>query len=166
MLLGCLAFLALGSGSAQVLSWILNFCTAATMFNFSVMSITYIRFHTAMQAQGIDRKTWLPTVSRWQPYASYWAFLWSFIFLWVQGYAVFLNGGWKASKFIFNYGIIALAGGIGICWKVFRLTRFWRAKEVDLVSGLQFFEMLTDYYQHIRDNSPVTYKDKIMAVLF
>ncbi|KAK7407833.1 hypothetical protein QQX98_010004 [Neonectria punicea] len=33
MLLSCLAYLALGSGSAQVLRWILNFSTAAAMFN-------------------------------------------------------------------------------------------------------------------------------------
>lgn len=31
MLLSCLAYLALGSTSAMVLNWILNFCTAATM---------------------------------------------------------------------------------------------------------------------------------------
>lgn len=31
MLLSCLAYLALGSSSAIVLNWILNFCTAATM---------------------------------------------------------------------------------------------------------------------------------------
>lgn len=31
MLLSCLAYLALGSTSAKVLNWILNFCTAATM---------------------------------------------------------------------------------------------------------------------------------------
>lgn len=31
MLLGCLAYLALGSSSAIVLNWILSFCTAATM---------------------------------------------------------------------------------------------------------------------------------------
>ncbi|KAK4633946.1 hypothetical protein CLAFUR0_03751 [Fulvia fulva] len=135
------------------------------MFNFSVMCITYLRFHTAMKAQGIDRKTRLPTVSRWQPYASYWAFLWSFIFLWVQGYAVVPNGSWKASTFIFNYGIIALAGGIGICWKIFKRTRFWRATEVDLVSGLEFFETLTEHYQHIQDGTPVTSKDKIMSAL-
>lgn len=82
MTLSCLAYLALGSGSAKVLGWILNFCTAATMFNWSVMSFTWIRFNGAMKAQGIDRKLFLPNVSRFQPYAAYWAFFWAFLFLW------------------------------------------------------------------------------------
>jgi hypothetical protein len=46
------------------------------------MSLTYIRFGAALKAQDIDRKAFLPAVSRWQPYAGYWAFFWAFIFLW------------------------------------------------------------------------------------
>jgi len=47
------------------------------------MSFTYIRFHAALKSQNIDRKTFMPAISRWQPYASYWAFFWAFIFLWL-----------------------------------------------------------------------------------
>ena len=82
MALTCLAYLALGSGSAKVLNWILNFCTAATMFNWTVMAITWIRFNSALKAQGFDRKMFLPCVSPFQPYAGYWAFFWAFLFLW------------------------------------------------------------------------------------
>jgi yeast amino acid transporter len=82
MALACLAYLALGSGSAKVLNWILNFCTAATMFNWSVMSFTWIRFNGAMRVQGIEKKKFLPITSRFQPYAGYWAFFWAFLFLW------------------------------------------------------------------------------------
>jgi amino acid transporter len=82
MTLACLAFLALGSSSAIVLNWILNFCTAATMLNWSVMAITWIRFNAAMKAQGIDRKEFLPSPSRFQPFAGWWALCWAFLFLW------------------------------------------------------------------------------------
>jgi len=166
MLLSCLAYLALGSGSAKVLSWILNFCTAATMLNWSVMAMTWIRFNAAIKAQGIDRKTFLPVVSRFQPYAAYWAFGCGFFFMWIQGYSVFLKGNWEVSTFIFDYGIIALAGGIGLFWKIFKRTTFHRAADVDLTSGLHFFDALTEYYRHQRDEAPVTYKDKIMAKIF
>ncbi|KAL4969641.1 amino acid permease/ SLC12A domain-containing protein [Aspergillus stella-maris] len=166
MLLSCLAYLALGSSSAKVLNWILNFCTAATMFNWTVISFTWIRFNAAMKAQGIDRKTFLPTVSKVQPYAGYWAFFWAFIFLWVQGYSVFINGNWEVSTFIFNYGIIALASLIGIGWKIFKRTPFHKSKDVDLASNLEFFDALAEHYRHEREAKPMTVKDKIMAKIF
>ena len=50
--------------------------------NWCVMSVTWIRFNAAMKAQGIDRKTLLPSISRFQPYAAYWALFWAFVFLW------------------------------------------------------------------------------------
>ncbi|KAL4810346.1 amino acid permease/ SLC12A domain-containing protein [Aspergillus unguis] len=147
MALSCLAYLALGSSSANVLNWILNFCTAATMFNWTVISFTWIRFNAALSAQGIDRKSFLPSISRFQPYAGYWAFFWAFLFLWIQGYAVFLKGNWEISTFIFNYGIIALASIIGLGWKIIHRTPFHKSKDVDLVSGLQFFDALTEEYR-------------------
>jgi amino acid transporter len=166
MLLSCLAYLALGSSSSTVLNWILNFCTAATMFNWCVMAITWIRFNRAMRVQGIDRTEYLPAPSRFQPYAGYWALFWAGIFLWVQGYAVFLKGNWDVATFIFNYGIIALAGGIGLAFKIFGRTPFHRSDQVDLHSDLEFFEALSEYYQRQRDEEPETVKDKIMARLF
>ncbi|CAH0052283.1 unnamed protein product [Clonostachys solani] len=154
MVLACLSYLALSSGTAKVLNWILNFCTAATMLNWAVMSFTYIRFHHAMKAQNIDKKSFLPVVSRLQPYAGYWAFFWSFFFLWVQGYAVFLDGKWDVATFIFNYGIIGLATVIAIFWKIFKRTAWHKSKDVDLRSGLEFFEALDDHYRQERENDP------------
>jgi amino acid transporter len=166
ILLSCLAYLALGSGSAEVLNWLLNFSTASAMFYWTIMSMTWIRFNSAMKAQGIDRKAFLPTHSRWQPFAGYWAFGWSFLFLWLQGYAVFLHGNWQVSTFIFNYGIIAFAAVIGIAWKLVKRTRFHRSKEIDLHSGLDFFEALTEHYRREREDMPQSFKDKVLAKLF
>lgn len=169
VLLSCLAYLALGSGSSKVLSWILNSCTAATMLNWVIMSATWIRFNAAVKAQNIDRETYLPNLSRWQPYAAYWAFFWASTFLWIQGYAVFLRGNWSIATFIFNYGIIALAGGIGVVWKIVKGTRFQRSKETDLLSGCDFFDALTEYYRGQRgagDVGPDTLKGRIMTKLF
>ncbi|RMJ18276.1 hypothetical protein CDV36_002040 [Fusarium kuroshium] len=166
MLLSCLAYLALGSSSAQVLNWILNFGTAGAMFNWCIMAITWIRFDAAIKAQGIDRKTLLHSQSRFQPFAGYWAFFWAFLFLWLQGYAVFLKGNWKVSTFIFNYGIIAFAAAVGLGWKIIKRTPFHRSEDVDLVSGLQFFDALTEHYRQEREGAPVTVKDKLLAKLF
>jgi hypothetical protein len=86
---------------------IFSFCTAATMFNWTVMAITYFRFQRAMRVQGIDKKEYLHTSSRFLPYACYWALFWAPLFLLVQGYSVFLNGNWKVATFVFNYGIVS-----------------------------------------------------------
>ncbi|RSL83681.1 hypothetical protein CEP52_016650 [Fusarium oligoseptatum] len=166
ILLSCLAYLALGSSSAQVLNWILNFGTAGAMFNWCIMAITWIRFDAAIKAQGIDRKALLHSQSRFQPFAGYWAFFWAFLFLWLQGYAVFLKGNWKVSTFIFNYGIIAFAAAVGLGWKIIKRTPFHRSEDVDLVSGLQFFDALTEHYRQEREGAPVTVKDKLLAKLF
>ncbi|KXT00197.1 hypothetical protein AC578_7024 [Pseudocercospora eumusae] len=161
-----LAYLSLGSGSAKVLNWLMNFCTAATMFNWTVMGLTWIRFNAAMKAQCIDRDKFLIFKSRWMPFAGYWAFGWAFLFLWLQGYAVFLKGKWAISTFIFNYGIIGLAALIGIGWKIVKRTKVHRAKDIDLASDLDFFETLTEHYRHLREDVPMGYKDKIMAKIF
>ena len=50
--------------------------------NWTVMSFTWIRFNKALSAQDIDRTSFLPSVSRFQPYAGYWGFFWAFVFLW------------------------------------------------------------------------------------
>jgi amino acid transporter len=80
-----------------------------------------------------------------------------------------LKGNWSVATFIFNYGIIALAGGIGLVWKVVRGTRFRRSKEIDLALGCKFFDALTEHYYDEREaegtrfNSP---RGWIMAKLF
>ncbi len=108
MTLSTLSYLALGSGSAKVLNWILSFCTASAMANWSIMAVTYLRFHKAMKVQGIDKASFLPVTSRWQPWSGYWALMWSPLFMLVQGYAVFMN--WDTATFIFNYGIVSFQG--------------------------------------------------------
>jgi amino acid transporter len=70
------------------------------------------------------------------------------------------------ATFIFNYGIIALAGGIGILWKIIKRTPFHEPKDVDLTSGIHFFESLTEYYQQEREAVAENFQDKIMAKIF
>lgn len=60
-----------------------------------------------------------------------------------------------------------LAGAIGLVFKIFGKTRFYRSKEVDLLTDLDFFEALTEHYQNEKDgNPPTNTKDKILAKIF
>lgn len=70
---------------------------------------------------------------------------------------------------VFNYGIIALAGGIGVVWKVVKGTRFQQSKETDLVSGCEFFDALPEHYCNERETDEAgtgTLRGRVMAKLF
>ncbi|KAL6248932.1 hypothetical protein RBB50_003995 [Rhinocladiella similis] len=62
--------------------------------------------------------------------------------------------------------MIALAGGIGLDWKIVKRTPIHRGKDVALTTGLQFSKALTEHYQHMREAAPNSLKDKIMAKIF
>ena len=131
------------------------------------MAFTYVRFHKAMRVQGISKADYLPEVSPLQPWCGYWAAFWAPLFVLVQGYSVFLEGNWETSTFIFNYGILALAGGVGLAWKFAKRTRFYRAHEIDLATDVEFFNELDNYYQHKRDDEgPGNLKKRIIDRVF
>ena len=49
---------------------------------------------------------------------------------------------------------------------MFHHTPFHQSKDVDLFSGLGFFDALTEHYRQEREAAPVTVKDRIMAKVF
>ena len=70
---------------------------------------------------------------------------------------------WECLTSVFQ---IALAAIIGIAWKIVKRTPFRRSEDVDLKTGLEFFDSLAQYYEHGRESEPVTLKGKIVAKLF
>ena len=70
MIFPILSFLQVGNGSSKVLSWLVNLITAGGVINYIVMTITYIFFYRATQAQGMDRKSF-PYTGWFQPYSAY-----------------------------------------------------------------------------------------------
>jgi len=72
------------------------------LINFSVMCFTFLKFHKACQAQGLDRDT-LPYKGMCQPYAAWYGLVCTFIMTFVGGYTVFLNGKWAVADFLFSY---------------------------------------------------------------
>lgn len=70
MIFPILSFLQVSNGSSKVLGWLINLVTAGGVINYIVMTITYIFFYRATQAQGIDRKSF-PYTGWFQPYSAY-----------------------------------------------------------------------------------------------
>lgn len=96
-----LSFLQLGSSSAVVLNWFISLVTASQLLNFAAVCVSYICFHRALKAQGIDRST-LPYRAWFMPYGAYYALVWTVVMAFVGGYEVFLPGNWKVADFLFS----------------------------------------------------------------
>lgn len=101
LLISLLSFLQVSNDAAIVLQWFVSLVTASQLINFSVMCFTYIRFHKAMAAQGMDRRS-LPYRSWFQPYAAWYGLFFTFIMTFVGGYTVFLPGNWDIPSFLFS----------------------------------------------------------------
>lgn len=132
MLFPFLAFLAVSNSSVVVLTWLTNIITAAQIIDHIVISITYIFFHRAVKAQGIDRKT-LPYCGWFQPYGAYISatFLISVVFCY--GYSTFLPGNFTIDGFFTYYTMLLVAPITFFGWKFTKKTKLVKPNEADLV---------------------------------
>lgn len=129
--LACLSYLSVSAGTNKVLTWFINLVTASQLLNWIVrlktlhlcgddllrsvntgaessplcsqfMSLTWIGMNRAIKKQGLDRKTFLPHTSRFQPYAAWYALIMASLVLFFSGYELFLPGKFAADSFIFT----------------------------------------------------------------
>lgn len=161
-----LSYLSVSAGTAKVLNWWISLVTASQLLNWIIMSTTWIRFNSAIKAQGLDRKTFLPYRSRFQPYCAWYALTWATIILILSGYTLFYPGAFKVDEFIFTYGMIFIYVALFIGWKVVKRTRWLRGSEIDLVSDLQEYNDYTEDFNQREADKPVTLWGRISNKLF
>lgn len=94
------------------------------------MCITYIFFHRACAAQGLDRKK-LPYYGYFQPYCAYIALVWIFVFACLYGYTCYLP--WDVSNFFSQYTMQLFVPWLYVFWKIFKKTKIVKPHEADLV---------------------------------
>ncbi|KAF2108909.1 general amino acid permease-like protein AGP2 [Lophiotrema nucula] len=132
MIFPFLSFLQVSDGSAKVLTWLVNLITAGGAINFIIMCITYIAFHKACKAQGLDRRT-LPYYAYFQPYSAWIALVFLTVVVFVYGYSVFLPGAFTVEGFFTYYTMVGIAPILFVFWKLVKRTKVVASKEVDLV---------------------------------
>ncbi|KAK6810962.1 hypothetical protein RU639_013240 [Aspergillus parasiticus] len=125
-----LSFLQLSDNSSQVLTWLVNLVTAGALIDYLVVCITYIQFHRACKAQGIDRKTF-PYYGYFQPYCSYIGAVCMVVVLLFYGYTAFAP--WSVEVFFQNYTMQLIAPILYFGWKLAHRTKILKPKDVDLV---------------------------------
>ncbi|KAI1856619.1 hypothetical protein JX265_011578 [Neoarthrinium moseri] len=134
-LFGLLAYLSLGTGgAAQAFTWLLSLSTVGGLIAWATLCFCYIRFHRALTVQAVSRDS-LPWKGPFQPYAAWVGFIGSSIITLITGFPVFLDGNWDTSNFVASYVGIPIFVVPIIAWKIWKKTKFVRAKDVDLWSG-------------------------------
>ena len=79
--------------------------TAGGVINYISMSITYIFFYRACQAQNLDRRT-LPYYGLFQPYSSYIGLGWMIFIVCTYGYSSYKP--WSVENFFIYYAMLIL----------------------------------------------------------
>ncbi|KXX80246.1 General amino acid permease AGP2 [Madurella mycetomatis] len=157
-----LAFLQVSNDAAVVLQWFVNLVTASQLINFSVVCLTYIRFHAALRAQGISRDT-LPYKALLQPYAAWYALAGCSVMAFVGGYRVFLPGNWDVPSFLFSYAMIGICPCLYLGWKILKRSRFCPADEVDLVKNL---DEVAEYERSYVPSPPKNAFERVLDYIF
>lgn len=142
-----ISFLQLNEGSATVLNWIINLITSCQLINFTVLCFVYVFFYRALKAQGIDRNT-LPFKGWFQPWLAIIGGTLTFVMLFVGTYEIFLPSKekWDYQSFLFSYLMIFIDIAVFIAYKLFWRTKWKKASEVDLVTGLKEVEQHEEIY--------------------
>ncbi|OLN87693.1 General amino acid permease AGP2-like protein 2 [Colletotrichum chlorophyti] len=130
MLFPLLSFLQVSNSSGTVLTWMVNLITAGGIINYIVICITYIRFHKACKAQGLDRST-LPYTGYLQPYCGWIGLVCMVLVVTCYGYSSF--SPFDVSSFFTYYTMVLLAPILFGIWKVVKRTKFLAPEEIDLV---------------------------------
>ncbi|KAF2217630.1 hypothetical protein CERZMDRAFT_30478 [Cercospora zeae-maydis SCOH1-5] len=130
MIFPCLSFLQVSNGSAKVLTWLINLITAGGVINYIVMCVTFIFYHKATVAQGLDRKS-LPYYGWFQPGCAYLGLAWMVMIVCCYGYSSYAP--WDVESFFIYYAMLILAPILFVVWKVIKRTRFISGHEADLV---------------------------------
>ncbi|KAH8602225.1 amino acid permease/ SLC12A domain-containing protein [Bisporella sp. PMI_857] len=98
----CLGFMSLSTNASTAFGWLQDLVSVATLVNWIVICIVYLRVFYGMKKQGISRSD-LPWKGPLQPYLA-WSGLISFgILVFFGGYVVFIHGHWDDETFVSSY---------------------------------------------------------------
>jgi len=129
-----LTYMSVASGSDTVFEWFMNLTTLAQMITWISVLIAYLRFRSALQAQGIDRDT-LVFKSPFQPYTAYFSLVYFLIIIFFNGFYVFTNGNWSATDFCTAYIGIPIFIGLYLFWKILKREPFVKSSQADIWTG-------------------------------
>jgi amino acid transporter len=129
-----LTFMTLSEGGSNVFLWFSSLVTTANLFTWCCISVAYIKFKKALEAQGVDRDT-LVFKSPFQPFAAWFALIYFSFILIFSNFSVFTKGKFNVTDFLTSYIGIPIFFIFFFGWKLIKRTKPHKASEVDLYTG-------------------------------
>lgn len=131
-LFGFLSLMNVSTGAAQAYTYIVNLSGVSTFIVWGGISFIHLRFRRAWARQGHTPDE-LPFQSLWYPYVPLFGLLANMFLALVQGWANF--SPWDAGGFVDAYILLPVTALIFVGYKLWFKTHWWRASEIDLISG-------------------------------
>ncbi|KAF7953248.1 hypothetical protein EAE96_006461 [Botrytis aclada] len=133
-----ITFLSVGSGGASTaFTWFQNLTTIASLFTWCSICVAYIKFHSALAAQGVDRNT-LVFKSKFQPYTAWISLAFFVMIILFNGFDVFVgenHSHWNITSFLTAYIGIPIFFLLYGFWKVFKRTKWIPSADADIYTG-------------------------------
>ena len=127
-----ITYLSCSEGSAEVFQWFQNLTTISSLFTWCVICVTYLKFYSALKAQGVDRNT-LVFRSPLQPYLAWFSLIYFAMIIIFNGFYVFEPFSYK--DFITDYIGIPIFFLLFAGWKLIKRTKFIPSSEADIFTG-------------------------------
>ena len=128
-----LTYLSCGTGGAALaFQWFQNLTTIASLFTWCSICVAYLKFYSALKAQGIDRNT-LVFKSAFQPYLAWISLAFFTIIILFNGFYVF--SPFNITDFATAYVGIPIYFLLYAFWKIFKRTKWIKSSEADIFTG-------------------------------
>ncbi|KZT38660.1 hypothetical protein SISSUDRAFT_1021229 [Sistotremastrum suecicum HHB10207 ss-3] len=138
-LFGAFAYMAITARSASAFSWIVLTTSAPSYLILVGILVTYLRFYSGTKAQSLTRENF-PMFSRLQPYAAWYALVFSLLVAVFFEFPFLLNSPWDTVTFVTTYlafpSMLVLYAGAKFWFRA----PFVRAKDMDFVTGTEGFK--------------------------
>jgi amino acid transporter len=164
-LFGFLAYLNVKEGTnVEVFNWLYNVSSITGLIAWSVILASYLKYFYGMKRQGISRDT-LAYKAPFQPYLSWFGFVFVNLVILFNGYTVFLTGNWDTSTFFAAYITIPIFLACYLGWKYAKKTRWVTLDDMDFVTGSRELDEM-DQFEREKDARNDGWWRKIGAYLF
>ncbi|KAG2186269.1 hypothetical protein INT43_002707 [Umbelopsis isabellina] len=134
-----LAYMAVSKNAWVVFNYFGNMTSICGLITWCGIAITYLRFHSGMTKQNIDRTT-LPYRSPLGAFGGWYVLVSLCIILFFSGWEVFLAGHWDTSTFITTYLPIPFAFILYFGYKLVKRTKIIPVQDIDFVTGVREFD--------------------------
>ncbi|ODO05890.1 hypothetical protein I350_04951 [Cryptococcus amylolentus CBS 6273] len=161
---GVLAYMNTGGETAETaFDWLYNLSAITGIITWWAILLAYLRFYYGLKKQGLTRDEF-PYRAPFQPYLSWYGFLFFSVIILFNGFTVFLKGNWDTSSFVAAYITLPIFAVCWIGWKVVKKTKMVPLDQIDFHTGRRELdeEELADNEKFRED----TKFQKVMGILF